>query len=105
MIDMAQFYSSNGPERVGFLLKDGKVVEVENIASDPLQAFQVSADDLLKYEGKAAATWHTHPGATRNLSVADYHTFLAWPELEHYIIGSNGVRHYQVRDGEVYYAS
>lgn len=96
------FYSPDGPERVGFILKDGNLVEVENIASDPVQGFKVKGEDLLKCVSDAKATWHTHPGETFNLSVSDYIAFKSYPKLTHFIIGSNGVREYYVENGEVF---
>lgn len=88
-------------ERVGFIVDD-EIVEVKNIHPDPENGFQVSATDLKEYAERASATWHTHPGHTSNLSVEDYHTFLNWPGLRHFIIGTDGVSEYYVIDDEVY---
>lgn len=92
---------SGDVERVGFVLQTGKVVEVENICANPVEGFDVSGEDLVKYSSIAKATWHTHPGSDNNLSVSDYRSFLNWPKLEHYIIGTNGVRCYIVENDEV----
>ncbi len=97
---LLKFYNED-VERVGFVLPHGKIVEVDNIALDPKIGFDVSADDLITYGDDAVATWHTHPGASNNLSTEDMHTFLAWSNLDHYIIGNDGVRKYTVVDGEV----
>src|SRR4029077_12020563 len=59
-------------ERVGFVLKTGQIVDVPNVCLEPEKGFLVRAEDLLKYEGKVAATWHTHPQGTAVLSVGDY---------------------------------
>ena len=83
-------------ERVGFVLKDGEVVEVTNHSETPEVAFRVSMEDIEKYENDAIATWHTHPGSSKNLSVSDFYTFLSWPHLDHYIVGVNGVQRYYV---------
>lgn len=88
-------------ERVGFVLKSGKIVEVENICDKPEEGFDVSGEDIARYAFDARATWHTHPNKDYNLSANDYNTFLMWPELDHYIVGNNGVRKYVVEDGEV----
>lgn len=88
-------------EHVGFILSHGKVIEVENISEEPDKSFDVSGADILKYENDAVGTWHTHPKADSNLSVGDMETFLMWPDLEHYIVGIDGVTKYIVRDGEV----
>lgn len=91
-------------ERVGFVLTDGTVVEVENIHPDPQNSFRVAGADLREYVPKARATWHTHPGEINNLSVSDYHSFLNYPNLRHFIVGTDGVREYYVEDGDVFVA-
>lgn len=88
-------------ERCGFILKSGEIVEVQNRSDDPANSYKVSLEDIEKYEDEAAATWHTHPGGTKNLSVSDFYTFLGWPLWEHYIIAPNGVQKYYVEDGEL----
>lgn len=98
-----KFPPAEGPhERVGFVMSRNKVVEVENIHDNPAEGFRVSGEDIAKHVGKAKATWHTHPGQSCNLSFEDYQTFLNWPTLRHYIIGTDGVAEYYVEDGEVY---
>lgn len=98
--DLLQLYE--GPhERVGFILKTGEIVEVENICDDPTGGFDVKGADIIKYAPIAAATWHTHPNEDSNLSAGDWHTFLNWPELEHYIIGNDGVTKFVVENGDV----
>jgi proteasome lid subunit RPN8/RPN11 len=97
------FYSDQLPERVGFILTDGSVVEVENVAPKKLakHQFAVSAEDLVRYEDTAVATWHTHPGTTGNLTYEDMLSFKSWPDLTHYIVGNDGVWTFRVEDGEV----
>lgn len=92
---------SGSHERVGFILDSEEIIECQNISTDPENSFKVSADDIIKYADGAIATWHTHPGATNNLSVNDYDMFLSWPHLRHFIIGTDGVREYVVKDGDV----
>lgn len=97
------FYSDTGPERVGFILHDGKVVELDNICSDPENGFEISAEDIIQYEKDIKATWHTHPDATSNLSVDDYKAFLNYPDLDHYIIGrGKNISCYYVSDGKIF---
>lgn len=92
-------------ERVGFLLPPkGKVVEVENICSDPENGFEVSAEDLVKYGETALASWHTHPGASSNLSADDFVAFLNYPNMKHYVVGMDGVKCYVVENGKVIHA-
>lgn len=86
---------------MGFVLNDGTVIECENISSTPEESFQVAAEEIIKYCDDATATWHTHPNSDNNLSAGDYETFMSWPNLAHYIIGTNGVREYYVKDGEL----
>lgn len=88
-------------EHAGFILPRGKVVEVTNTSEAPAESFDVSGEDIIKYEKTAVGTWHTHPKADSNLSVGDMETFLNWPDLEHYIIGTDGITKYIVADGEV----
>lgn len=88
-------------EHVGFVLEGGKVIEVENIAEDKSNGFDVSGEDIIKYADKAVASWHTHPGKSSNLSALDYETFLAWPNMDHYIIGNDGITKYVVEGDDV----
>lgn len=95
-------YLTGEKERVGFVLITGQTVEVANACAEPEKGFMVRAEDLLKYEGKIAATWHTHPQGASVLSVGDYDSFKNWPEWRHYIIGDDGVVEYYVdHDGEL----
>jgi len=88
-------------EHVGFILPNGKVVEVENTSPVPAQSFDVSGADIIEFEGTAVGTWHTHPKASSNLSAGDMETFLQWPNLYHLIVGKDGITKYVVKDGEV----
>ncbi|WOF44373.1 Mov34/MPN/PAD-1 family protein [Sphingopyxis indica] len=81
-------------ERCGFLLKDGTLVEVPNVHSEPEKGFDMDSAAMIEHlEKPLVATWHTHPGGDPNLSQEDYAGFLNWPHLKHYIVGT--------RDGEV----
>lgn len=84
-------------EKVGFVLKNGDIVELANICDNPVEGFVIKADDMLKYEDQVVATWHTHPKASANLSVGDYLSFRNYPKLRHYIVGTDGVFEYAVR--------
>lgn len=97
---LIEFYTGS-TERVGLILRNGDIIEVENVCDQPEEGFEVSPADLIKYGDDIVGTWHTHPGANANLSMNDYETYLAWPHLEHYIIGSNGVAKYIVVNGDV----
>lgn len=72
-----------------------------NICDDPENGFDVSDADLNRYCDRAIATWHTHPGATKLLSVGDHETYRSNDELIHFIIGTDGVAAYYVEEGMV----
>lgn len=94
-------YLHGDKERVGFVLKDGSVVEVENQAAMPEDGFDVSGEDIFTHLDTAKATWHTHPNGTCDLSVGDYHSFLSFPDWSHFIVSPKGVREYVIEDGAV----
>lgn len=101
MQKLSEFYADTGPERVGFILKDGSIFEVENISPDASNGFEVADDIMVTFEKRIVATWHTHPGKNSNLSVDDLKGFKNWPRFKHYIVGNDGVRGYHVHGGEV----
>jgi proteasome lid subunit RPN8/RPN11 len=88
-------------ERVGFVLDDNSIVELENICSDPINGFEVKGDDLLAYEDRVVATWHTHPSASSNPSIGDFQSFMAYPDWRHYILGHDGISVYRVVKGRL----
>lgn len=92
-------YAPEGRERCGFLVGT-RLVEVENICPDD-DGFEMTGADILRFADKAGASWHTHPGGSANLSVGDYDTFRDWPDMNHFIIGQDGIATYTVEDGEV----
>ena len=101
MDDLLKFYQPDGPERVGFILTSGEVIEVKNISETPETSFKVSLEDLQEFASKATSTWHTHPGGHKNLSMADFRTFSMWPALSHYIVGNDGVRKYWTENDDL----
>lgn len=74
-------------ERCGLILKDGTIVEIANVADDPVTSYRMNAAEVVLHLDETVATWHTHPDDDPNLSGADYAGFLSWPHLEHYIVG------------------
>lgn len=92
-------------ERCGLILRNGKIIETTNIAENPELGFEVPVEELFKFHDDLVGTWHTHPGQNSNLSERDYFGFLQWPDLTHYIIGTDGVSAYIVEDGVVLNAS
>lgn len=92
---LSTLYSDTGNERCGFIMPS-TLVEVANVHLNPTEGFDISADDIVRWGNECVATWHTHPGATSNLSEDDYSCFVKqWPELHHFIVGSDGVKCYK----------
>lgn len=98
---LTPFYAEEGQERIGFILHDDTVVEMENIHPEPEEGAAMRAADLFANEHRAKAFWHTHPGTTCNLSVNDRRAFLGYPMHLHYVVGNDGVAGYAVVNGEV----
>jgi proteasome lid subunit RPN8/RPN11 len=94
-------------ERCGLILVDDEVVELPNVANDPVIGFVIDPQQVLPYltAGKISGTWHTHPNGPPTLSGEDMRSFLGWPKLTHHIIGRvNGqsvVRSYKIESGAV----
>jgi proteasome lid subunit RPN8/RPN11 len=80
-------------ERCGLIGAAGEVIEVANIHAEPANGFHMEPICFLAaVKAGAVATWHTHPGKDPNLSEEDRVGFLAWPSLQHHILG--------IRDGK-----
>ena len=88
-------------EHIGFVLKTGDLVELENVSESPDETFSFHPEEFAKYFSQAVATWHTHTGKDANLSFDDYQFFLSWPELGHFIISLDAVWYYEVVDKTV----
>jgi hypothetical protein len=93
-------FLTEGRERGGVVLDDGTIVELTNHSPDD-DGYAPDAADLLPYVDRLSGTWHTHPTTTANPSVEDAETFAMWPELTHYIVGTDGVRAYRIKHGAV----
>jgi proteasome lid subunit RPN8/RPN11 len=97
------------PERCGLVLRTGRIVELNNVAEDPVTGFRMDPTKVVTFLSKKRAspiaTWHTHPGGDPNFSERDYSGFLQWPDLDHYIVGvRNGkptVVKFEVENGVV----
>ena len=94
-------------ERCGVIMDDGNIVEILNINEEPEKGFEmepVAFIELIKTR-HVVGTWHTHPDGSPVLSGEDYTTFLAWPDLEHSVIGIQdgkaAVLTYRVENGVV----
>lgn len=99
--ELRSYYQPEGPERCGFVMDRFGVFEAENVADDPINGFEVSADVVAENIDHITATWHTHPGQSSNLSMGDRETFLNWSTVSHYIVGREGITRYYVEDGEL----
>lgn len=91
---LREYYSPEGPERIGFVIGN-TIVEVSNISSEPQETFMVSTEHILMFAEDADAFWHTHPGASCNLSSEDFVGISNWPKLKHYIVGKDGIKCYK----------
>lgn len=95
----------NTAERCGLILKDGRIIEIPNIAPDPEQGFYMDSTMVLPYleAEEISGTWHTHPHTDPTLSSEDHNTFMAWPNIQHFIIGFRdgavAVVCYRIEDG------
>lgn len=88
-------------ERCGFVLKRRKILELDNRHPEPTNGFEIDPKETLRYIDKLVGIWHTHPGSPAVLSGEDKLCIEQWPDLAHYIIGSDGVRKYTVENGVV----
>lgn len=89
-------------EKVGLILSNGEIIHLDNVSPIPENAFEVRPGDLITYEDRAVASWHTHPTTEAELSGEDYVGFLMWPDLLHLIISATEVRGYVVKNGAVH---
>jgi proteasome lid subunit RPN8/RPN11 len=62
-------------EACGFIMNDGEIVELPNVAADPRCCFEMSAihltNKLSGREQNIIAIWHTHPRGTLEPSTLD----------------------------------
>lgn len=100
MIDkLKEFYSDEGIERGGYILRDGTIVEVENVHPNKVEGFAFSVNDLDKLENEdVIATFHTHPNGKANLTREDSIAFRNWSEFLHFIVGKDGIMCYKVTE-------
>ena len=100
---LLEFYEDDilAPERCGFVGLEDEILECKNICHEPANGFDFSGEDLLRYEDQVKASWHTHTGTNCNLTSDDRASFLNYPSLSHYIVGSDGVACYVVEGGQV----
>ena len=98
---LLSFYSNSGPERGGIITRLGPT-ECKNISDNPNDSYEMSYEDMDKLDDSdTLGTFHTHPNKSGNLSYDDYESFMAYPGLVHYIVGSDGVKSYKVVNGRL----
>jgi proteasome lid subunit RPN8/RPN11 len=88
-------------ERCGLILGSGEMLEVQNSHPEPTKGFEIDPETIIRYLDEMSGTWHTHPGQSSVLSGEDHLCFTAWPTLEHYVVGKDGIRLYRVDNGAV----
>lgn len=84
-------------ERCGVVYASGETVELPNLHPTPSNHFLILEEELLKPE--VVGTFHTHPTTGPNLSIDDYHGFMSYPKLRHYIISGDQIWCFYVIDG------
>ncbi len=103
MIDtLRQLDTNEGlPEQCGLITSKGQLLFCTNIHENPLGGYRMDPEQALAaLQGhEIFATFHTHPGADCNLSQEDYAGFTLWPDLIHFIVGTDGVKRYWFDDG------
>ena len=87
-------------ERCGLILKDGTILELENLHPDPVHFYEMNPE---KYLDEAWAIWHCHPQTTGNLSVDDYLNFSTPPmnTFVHFIVDEKLVWRYVWEGGRL----
>lgn len=93
--DNLRKYHNTSCERCGVITEEGTIVELDNLHPDPINFFRM---DITNHSG-VVATWHTHTGSNFNLSIEDYRTFMAHPDLCHYIVSAFEVQCYRTVNG------
>lgn len=89
-------------EKCGLILKNGKVIEVENLHPHPTVGFVISEEIIEQYADEIEYLWHSHPSSVTNLSVEDYKSFLNFPQYLHRIYGFDSHTDYYVRNNIVF---
>jgi len=56
-------------EACGFILNDGQIIEVANVAQNPMAYFEMDGQDVakrvtLEQISRISAVWHTHPNGS-----------------------------------------
>lgn len=96
-----------GEESCGFVLANGIVVAVDNVAGDRRREFEIRAEDYARYDGDITAIWHSHPEGEFLFSPADVRGCKAsgvpwvlyhWPTAGIKVADPTGMADYEGRD-------
>lgn len=58
--EIRQITANLEQESCGFVLENGRILPLENVASDPKNHFEISSHDYLEYRHQVVAIYHTH---------------------------------------------
>ncbi len=86
-------------EACGFVMRDGEICEIANVAADPFDTFSMDLHQIGREVDvrRIAAIWHTHPGNDPRPSEADLEAIrlCQWGYL---IVTTTQVRCYKTQD-------
>lgn len=99
-MDLYNHYEGD-EERCGFILFGGVIIELPNVHPEPINGFEIDPKAILRYIDQIEGIWHTHPKGSSTLSGEDKLCMEQWPQLDHYIVGEDGVSVYKVTEGVV----
>jgi len=60
--DTIRLFATSTPDRetCGFVLESGETLQVPNIASDPVNEFEISAEHYARFDDQIKGIWHSH---------------------------------------------
>ena len=89
-------------EACGFILDNGDIVEIRNVATNPERSFHMDFHQMVeKLSGRdeyIAGIWHTHPKGTITPSHTDLHAIKIGaikPDWDYWIVTTDGVYKYE----------
>lgn len=86
-------------EVCGFVMTDGDIIEIANVASDPLNTFRMDLRQIRRRVNlnRIAAIWHTHPAGDIRPSEADLNA-IRLCEWGYLIVTSDEVALYEAQE-------
>lgn len=89
-------------ENCGIILTSGEIVKLKNHHPEPMNNFSIADADISNYGlDNILAFWHSHLENDSNLSVADYKSFVNYPNHYHIIFCYTNFTIYTVRNNLV----